>query len=132
MTIHIFPLPSGIHFLEHITVFFKTDLRKQNFVSVVNKALLDTGYLTMDHFALFLSGLYDWSLLDTWFSNIFNRIVKNLQIHSFYKLSFSVFASHSLFKNFLLLEQSEMLADLISLVQFTLVMLPPNLLILET
>jgi len=50
----------------------------RNFVRFVNRALVLTRGLTMDNFALFLSSMYDSSLLDIWFSNIFNRRVKNL------------------------------------------------------
>ncbi|AES59769.2 hypothetical protein MtrunA17_Chr1g0156851 [Medicago truncatula] len=68
----------------------------------------------MDSFSLFLSSVYDPFLLDIWFSNIFNRRVKNLRIHSQFQLSFSVLASDSLFKNFILLEELELLVNSIS------------------
>jgi len=88
--------------------------RMQNFAAFVNRALLLTDSLTMDHISLFLFTLYDWSLLNAWFSNIFKRRVKILQIHSFFQISFSVLDSHALFNNFLLLEELELLTDSIS------------------
>jgi len=57
--------------------------RTQNFVRFVDRALIITDGIIMDNFSLFLFGRYETSLLDTWFSNIFNRRrVKTLRIHS--------------------------------------------------
>lgn len=70
----------------------------------------------MQTFSLFLFGEYEASVLDTLFANIFIRTIKNLQIHSKFKLSFSVFASDSLFKNLLLLEELELLVSSISII----------------
>ena len=91
--------------------------RMKNFATFVNRALLLNDSLAMDHVSLFLCSLYNWSLLDSWLSNIFKRRVKILQIHSSFQISFSVLAaSHSLFNNFLLLEELELLTDSISFI----------------
>lgn len=90
--------------------------RMQNFSTFVDRALLLNDSLAMDHVSLFLFTLYNWSLLDSWLSNIFKRRVKILQIHSFFQIPFSVLASHSLFNNFLLLEELELLTDSISFI----------------
>jgi len=101
---------------KHNCILRNLSRRKQNFVSLVNKVLLVTDGLTMDRFSLFICCSYDASLVDTWFSNIFNRKVKNLRIDSYNHLSFAVLASHSLFKNFLLLEELELVTRSISVI----------------
>ncbi|RHN38639.1 putative F-box domain, leucine-rich repeat domain, L domain-containing protein [Medicago truncatula] len=83
-----------------------------NFVSFVTRALLLTRTETI---SLSLSGQYDLSLLDAWFGiMLLDRTLKNLRIHSHFKLPFSTFASNSLFKITLLLEKLELHPESIS------------------
>jgi hypothetical protein len=92
--------------------------RTRNFVRFVNRALTISDGISMDNFSLSLFGMYETSLLDTWFSNIFNRRrVKTLRIHSHFELSMSGFVSHSLFKNSMLVEELELLTDSISTIK---------------
>jgi hypothetical protein len=84
----------------------------QNFVSFVTRALLLTRTETI---SLSLSGQYDLSLLDAWFGiTLLDGTLKNLRIHSHFKLPFSTFASNSLFKITLLLEKLELHPESIS------------------
>ncbi|AES68891.2 F-box/RNI superfamily protein, putative [Medicago truncatula] len=83
-----------------------------NFVSFVTRALLLTRTETI---SLSLSGQYDLSLLDAWFGiMLLDGTLKNLRIHSHFKLPFSTFASNSLFKITLLLEKLELHPESIS------------------
>jgi hypothetical protein len=92
--------------------------RRRNFVRFVDRALILTDGIIMDNFSLLLFGRYETSLLDTWFSNIFNRRrVKTLRIRSHYQLSMSGLVSHSLFKNSMLVEELELLTDLFSTIK---------------
>jgi hypothetical protein len=85
-----------------------------NFISFVTRALLLTRTLTMETISLSLSGQYDPSLLEAWFCIMLDRTLKNLRIHSHFELPFSAFASISLFKNIVLLEELELQAESIS------------------
>jgi len=86
--------------------------RFQNFTSFVTRALLLT---RMETISLSLSGKYDPSLLDAWFGiTLLDGMLKNLRIHSHFKLPFSTFASNSLFKIAILLEKFELQTESIS------------------
>jgi len=92
--------------------------RKRNFVRFVVRALILTDGKIMDNFSLFLFGRYETSLLDTWFSSIFNRRrVKTLRIHSHFELSLSGLVTHLLFENNMLAEEFELHTDLISTIK---------------
>jgi len=103
--------------LERMCFSFVRLRRTRNFVRFVDRALIFTDGIIMDNFSLFLFGRYETSLLDTWFSNIFNRRrAKTLRIHSHFHLSMSGLVSHSLFKNSML----ELLNDLISTIKVSI------------
>ncbi|RHN53366.1 putative F-box domain-containing protein [Medicago truncatula] len=92
--------------------------RTRNFVRFVDRALIHTDGIILDSFSLFLFGRYETSLLDAWFSNIFNRRrVKTLRIHSHFQFSLSGLVTRSLLKNSMLVEELELHTDLISTIK---------------
>jgi len=94
----------------------------ERFVNFMSRTLLLTT-MDLESFSFAIYNKLDASLLNTWISNIFNRRVKKIKIHSSsYKLHFSALTSYYLFNSSSTssLQELELILKLFSIIQVSI------------
>jgi len=90
----------------------------ERFVNFVSRTLLLTK-IDLESFSFAIYNILDASLLNTWISNILNRRIKKIKIHSSFKLPFSALTSYNLFNSSSTssLQELELILKLFSTIQ---------------